>query len=171
MSEKRRGHAADDSESSQIQYSREAFEQDLRSYLSDQNYEDDQIKKVLERVRSYDMRILSDSFFASLGTGSIELDRVVNEMMSDEELRSGLESTVVSASSGTDQAQSDVSGVVDGLRSSGLNGGGGGGGLSDLIRRWPSISPRQQRLLLDLALQDLPDSTVAAVQQLLLDQS
>lgn len=169
MSEKRRGHAADDSESSQIQYSREAFEQDLRSYLSDQSYEDDQIQKVLERVRSYDMRILSDSFFASLGTGSIELDRVVNEMMSDEELRSGLESTVSSAVSSPDQTQTDVSGAVDGLTSSGL--GGSGGGLSDLIRRWPSISPRQQRLLLDLALQDLPDSTVAAIQQLLLDQS
>ncbi|MCA9067728.1 MAG: hypothetical protein KDA84_02315 [Planctomycetaceae bacterium] len=71
----------DEPESDQID--REELERDLRQWFETQDYSQEEVDQVLQKMRRFDARTLQESFFASLGTGSIEFNEMIDSILSD----------------------------------------------------------------------------------------
>lgn len=74
--------AGDEPESDQID--RDELERDLRQWFETQEYSPEEVNQVLQKMRQFDARTLQESFFASLGTGSIEFNEMIDSILSED---------------------------------------------------------------------------------------
>jgi hypothetical protein len=62
---------------------RQELERDLVEWFKTQNYSPDEMDQVLTKLREFDDRTLQESFFASVGTGSIEFTEIISSILSE----------------------------------------------------------------------------------------
>ncbi len=62
---------------------RHELERDLLDWFQTQDYNQDEIDLVLQRIRDFDARMLHESFFASVGTGSIEFGEIIDSLLTE----------------------------------------------------------------------------------------
>ena len=63
---------------------RAELERDVRDWLETQPYSPSEIDRVMAKVKNFDARTLHESFFASLGTGSLEFSELIQSMLEPE---------------------------------------------------------------------------------------
>lgn len=73
--------AGEEPESNEID--RDELERDLRQWFETQNYSDEEVNQVLDKMRRFDARTLQESFFASVGTGSIEFNEMIDSILTE----------------------------------------------------------------------------------------
>lgn len=59
------------------------LERDLLDWFKTQNYSQEEMNQVLTKLRRFDDRTLQESFFASVGTGSVEFSEMISSILSE----------------------------------------------------------------------------------------
>lgn len=62
---------------------RQELERDLLEWFKTQNYSQDEMDQILKKLREFDDRTLKESFFASVGTGSVEFTEMIRSILSE----------------------------------------------------------------------------------------
>lgn len=62
---------------------RNELERDLLDWFKTQDYTPDEMNQVLSKLRQFDDRTLQESFFASVGTGSVEFSEMISSILSE----------------------------------------------------------------------------------------
>lgn len=53
----------------------------LKQHLSEQGFDQEEIRKILDKVAEYDRRMERDSAFESIESGSFDLSRIIQEAL------------------------------------------------------------------------------------------
>ena len=64
-----------------IRYDRSELTRNLQNWLDQQDYSEDEMSEVLQRIQQFDERTLRDAFFSSVGTGNVELKAFVQDIL------------------------------------------------------------------------------------------
>ena len=64
-------------------FDRQELERDLLEWFKTQNYSQEEMNQVLDKLRRFDDRTLQESFFASVGTGSVEFSEMISTILSE----------------------------------------------------------------------------------------
>lgn len=58
---------------------------ELTDYLRREGHTDEQIEKILDRVRQYEVETQHDSIMDSIGMGTIDLKKIIDEALGERE--------------------------------------------------------------------------------------
>ena len=126
-----------------IRYGRNELTRDLQTWLDQQDYSNEERNEVLQRIQQFDERTLSDAFFSSVGTGSVELKAFVQDI---------LDSAVESRAEDTASAEREAARNAE---------------LAEVSSHWSELSEETRMLIHRLATDEPTPVTIKGIEALL----